>query len=152
MTTLIEILKNETESLRIQYLEMTQNWAKNNFAKMQESKFLYTLNGKYFTNCFGKTKAEDAMINRTASILNKGIEIYLSELKKDAENHYETSILKLATRIEKKGLNVENLKILTSHIGVNIETTLTDGIKNVKAFTIIAEGIIQRPHYRYLIK
>jgi hypothetical protein len=30
--------------------------------------------------------------------------------------------------------------------------TLSDGEKVVKAFTIIAEGTIQRPHYRYLVK
>jgi hypothetical protein len=35
---------------------------------------------------------------------------------------------------------------------VNIDMTLTDGEKTVKAFTIIAEGQIQRPHYRYLVK
>jgi len=35
---------------------------------------------------------------------------------------------------------------------VNIETTLTDGEKMVRAYTIIAEGQVQRPHYRYLIK
>ena len=71
---------------------------------------------------------------------------------KAAEQHYENSIQKLAARIEKKGLNTENLSVLTSHVGVNINTTLTDGIKTVRAFTIIAEGPIQRPHYRYLIK
>lgn len=37
-------------------------------------------------------------------------------------------------------------------LGVNIETTITDGVKKVRAFTIVAEGEIQRPHYRYLIK
>jgi len=58
----------------------------------------------------------------------------------------------LAARIEKKGLNVEKIKTVTSHIGVNLETTLTDGTKTVRAWTIVASGEIQRPHYRYLIK
>ena len=62
------------------------------------------------------------------------------------------SIEKLAKRIEKKGLNQENIRTITSHVGVNIETTLTDGNKTVRAFTIIAQGTIQKPHYRYLIK
>ena len=69
----------------------------------------------------------------------------------NAISHYEDSIAKLAARIEAKGLNVSNLKVKTSHIGVNIETVLTDGSKTVKAFTIIAEGQVQRPHYRYLV-
>jgi hypothetical protein len=49
-------------------------------------------------------------------------------------------------------LIVEKLVVETSHIGVNINTTLTDGEKTVRAFTIIASGEIQRPHYRYLVK
>jgi hypothetical protein len=52
----------------------------------------------------------------------------------------------------KKGLNEENLKVVTSHIGININTTISDGDKTVKAWTIIAEGEIQKPHYRYLVK
>lgn len=68
------------------------------------------------------------------------------------EAHYEQSIEKLAFRIAQKGLNQESLTVTTSHIGVNIETTLTDGIKTVRAFTIIASGEIQKPHYRYLVK
>jgi len=47
---------------------------------------------------------------------------------------------------------LSKLKVQTSHIDVNIDTTLTDGEKTIKAFTILAEGAIQRPHYRYLIK
>jgi hypothetical protein len=73
-------------------------------------------------------------------------------MEKIAIEHYEFSIEKLAERIIKKGLNQDNLKIVTSHIGVNIETTINDGNKTVRAFTIIAEGEIQKPHYRYLVK
>ena len=69
-----------------------------------------------------------------------------------AEQHYQASILKLADRIQKKGLVVDEIKVQTAHVGLNINTTLTDGQKTVRAFTIIAEGEIQRPHYRYLVK
>ena len=65
---------------------------------------------------------------------------------------HESSIEKLAYRIEKKELDQSKLKTKTSHIGVNIETVLTDGEKTVRAWTIIASGMIQRPHYRYLVK
>ena len=44
------------------------------------------------------------------------------------------------------------LKVKTSHIGVNIDTILSDGEKQVREITIVASGEIQRPHYRYLIK
>ena len=42
--------------------------------------------------------------------------------------------------------------VLLKTIGVNIESIITDGTKTVRAWTIVAEGEIQRPHYRYLIK
>ena len=81
-----------------------------------------------------------------------GVENFMLAEEKKAELHYEGSIVKLANRIEKKGLIIEKLVVETSHIGVNINTTLTDGEKTVRAFTIIASGEIQRPHYRYLVK
>lgn len=153
MKNLIEILKKETESLKIQYIEMNEKWAEMSFNSMLNADYLYKhTSGKYFKNRFGSTKAEDAMINRNINIVNSGLLIYMSKIVKDAEFHYESSILKLADRISKKGLNFENLKVKTSHVSVNIETTLTDGCKTVRAFTIIASGEIQRPHYRYLIK
>ena len=153
MTTLIEILKKETESLKIQYLEMTKNWAINNFKMLQSDKrFKLYDSGLYHRQTYGSTKSEYAQIAKIENILNKGIDLFISEKLQDALYHYETSILKLEDRINIKGLNIENLRTLTSHIGVNIETILTDGLKTVKAFTIIAEGEIQRPHYRYLIK
>jgi len=49
-------------------------------------------------------------------------------------------------------LNVDNLQLSTSYLDPNISTKITDGKKTVNAWTIIASGPIQRPHYRYLIK
>ncbi len=85
-------------------------------------------------------------------IVDKGYEDYLKKAMKRAEMHYEDSIIKLASRIEQKGLNIDKLSVKTSHIGVNIDTVLTDGIVSVKTWTIIASGPIQKPHYRYLVK
>jgi hypothetical protein len=75
----------------------------------------------------------------------------MKELKY-AELHYEKSLHKLISRVESKGLNVDNIKIESNSIDVNINLILTDGEKTVKAWTIVAEGPIQRPHYRYLVK
>jgi hypothetical protein len=58
----------------------------------------------------------------------------------------------LAARVEAKELNIESIKVTSGFQNVNFECTITDGIKKVRAFTIIAEGEIVRPHYRYLIK
>lgn len=153
MSQLLEILKKETESLKIQYVNLCKEWALNYFNELLNNNFFYKhSSGKFFKNRFGSNKAEDAKFNKIINILNSGLDIFILNTEKDALAQYENSVLKLAFRINEKNLNIENLKVLTSHIGVNIETTLTDGNKTVKAFTIIASGQIQKPHYRYLIK
>lgn len=151
---LVQLLKKETETLRIQYLAKSEQWAKNNFDSMLKSDFLFLQqpSGKYFSTRWGKTRAEEARIRNTVNTLNKGLDAYVKNTHDLAELHYESSIHKLAARIQRKNLDLNNLTVVTSHIGVNIETTLTDGVQSVRAFTIIAEGEIQRPHYRYLIK
>ena len=174
MQKLIEILKNETHSLKEQYLQMTEKWAAVKYEKCVEmkawkveqwAKFLGV--GTSITN-EGSSRAflsfEKGFYNsRHARVYDKEkraiqavvdltLPEFLAKRKKEAEEHYENSILKLADRIDKKGLNIDALKATTSHINVNIETVLTDGVKTVKAFTIIASGAIQCPHYRYLIK
>lgn len=174
MSNLIEILKKETESLKIQFLKMTADWA-NSFYKVCEerkswneakwcefyglqpemknagtsSQFLGFPRGFYNTKqarVFDKDKKNIRIVTGISA------EKFTEKEMNKAELHYEDSINKLANRIEEKGLNQDNLTAVTSHIDVNINTTLTDGIKTVKAFTIIASGPVQRPHYRYLIK
>jgi hypothetical protein len=156
MKNLIEILKNETSTLKIQFVEFTKEYATKEFNEM--SKLTYSsiieqygyYDAKWNHKCQSKTGLR--IWNKVNKMQYEGIESYVSKLIKDAEMHYEDSIIKLATRIEKKGLNIDSLKCTTSHIGRNIETTLTDGNKVVRAFTIIAEGMVQKPHYRYLVK
>ena len=77
---------------------------------------------------------------------------YIERAFKQAEKHYFNSIDRLAYRIQKKQLNESNLTLKTSYIDQNISTTISDGDKTVRAYTIIACGDVQRPHYRYLVK
>jgi hypothetical protein len=174
MQKLIEILKSETETLRVQYLEKTKEWATNYYNICKERKnwhevewckffgltpeiknpnsnmqFLGYPKGFYNTKKSSELHRYQNEIHRTLTL---GLEKYIEKELKYAEIHYESSIIKLDDRIEKKGLNQDKITVVTSHIGVNINITLTDGEKTVRAFTIIAEGEIQRPHYRYLIK
>ncbi len=148
MTNLIETLKNETETLKVQYLEMTEKWAIKEFENLRQWA------KEYHTGKFGFGEASKKYYRLPYYIVNSNgkVEQHIEKMVQNAIEHYKLSIEKLALRIEKKGLNQSNLKIVTSHIGVNIETTLTDGLKTVRAFTIIAEGMIQKPHYRYLVK
>ena len=174
MKQLIEILRTETESLKNTYFEMTKQWAESYYNLITArkdwkevdwcrhygldptpvnvgttSEFLSFPKG--FFNTSG-SKQYDKDKKELNSLLNIGLDKYKEKELKKAELHYESSLVKLAARIEKKGLNIENMEVVTGRVGVNIEMTLSDGEKNVKAWTIIAEGTIQRPHYRYLVK
>lgn len=148
MKNLIEILKKETETLKIQYIEMTEKWA------VKEFECLRQWTKDYHAGKFGFGEASKKYYRLPYYIQNSSgkVEQHIEKMVKNATEHYELSIAKLAARIEKKGLNQQNLKTVTSHIGVNIETVLTDGKNTVRAFTIIAGGAIQKPHYRYLIR
>ena len=148
MNLLIETLKKETKSLKIQYVEMTKEWA------VREFEILRQWVNDYHKGKFGFGEASKKYGRLPYYIVNSNgkVEQHVEKMEKKAVEHYEVSIEKLAKRIEKKGLNQENIRTITSHVGVNIETTLTDGNKTVRAFTIIAHGTIQKPHYRYLIK
>jgi hypothetical protein len=73
------------------------------------------------------------------------------ELKK-AEKWFDDSIVKLATKINGKGLNLDALQMSSTYVERNLCTTITDGVKKVKAQTIFACGEINRPHFRYLVK
>jgi hypothetical protein len=173
--SLIENLKSQTESLRIQYLEKTRDWADKYFDRMVEKRnwtevkwckyfgltpkianqgiigceFLSFPEGFYST----KESKEYRNLKHEIEYLYKcGKNNYIEKELKQAELKYIYSIEKLAKRITTKNLNQDKLVITTAHIGINIETTFTDGTNIVKAWTIVAEGDIQRPHYRYLVK
>lgn len=149
MNTLTQTLKQKTESLKAQYVEMTKEWAANDFARLRQ------FAADYKAGKFGFNGEESKTYHKLpAYIINPfgNVEQHIQKMVKVANEHYQDSIEKLAVRIQAKGLNQDTLQVVTSHIGVNIETIITDGSKTVTAFTIIAEGQIQRPHYRYLIK
>jgi hypothetical protein len=155
MKKLIEILKRETKSLKKQYIEMTCKWADSNYDRMSSTNESQIISTRGYKNQYGRmehTKASYSFWCSIYSIVVGGKENYIAKQKKEAEQHYEGSIEKLALRIVQKKINITSLKVKTSHIGVNIDTILSDGDISVKAFTIIAGGLVQRPHYRYLIK
>ena len=136
MKALIDILKKETESLKIQYVEMTKEWA------VKEFNYLKKWAADYHKGVHGFDEASKKYYRLPYYIVNSNgtVEQHINKMVASAIEHYEFSIQKLALRIEKKGLNINNLTTVTAHEGVNIETTLTDGVKTVRAITIIATG------------
>ena len=98
---------------------------------------------------------DDYTDEQLENLISNAIQSGVSALRKSLDNakaHYENSIIKLAYRIVDTGLNQNNLQFTNSYVGVNIDTIISDGEKQVKAQTICAWGAIQKPHYRYLVK
>lgn len=164
--SLVQALKKETETMKIEYLNNISVWAVQEFEKAIKINEDYLKQKKYYINSglnelFGGVKEEptkefyqsrDFLLNKGFSMIKIGLKKYVENEVKKAQEHYENSILKLSSKIQSKGLNLDKLEVKSGRVDVNFETTLTDGEKVVRAFTIIAEGEIQKPHYRYLIK
>lgn len=159
MKNLVSILTEETQSLKEQYIQFTEEWATEEFDRLKKwlsdyNEFTSTINFASADRSFRREliKKQSILARIPNSVYKNDVESFVADQVENAKKHYTNSVLKLAARVEKKGLNQEKIKATTSHIGVNIDTTLTDGEKSVRAFTILAVGEINRPHYRYLIK
>jgi hypothetical protein len=156
MTQIEQTLRKETKELKAQFIAKNIEWAKNSFEEYKKSPFIHSLVRKdgsvsYYKKQFGSTRSEDSKINQLVGCLNKGINSFVEKSIKDAEMHYETSLKKLVFRVSSK-LAPGYLRVESASVGVNINIILSDGTKTVRAWTIVAEGEIQRPHYRYLVK
>lgn len=93
--------------------------------------------------------------NEARYAVKVGAKCFIEVAEMKAVIHYETSIDKLVERLAKKGINTihgDGVKIEKGWVGVNLELTIIAGSTRVKAWTIVAEGEVQRPHYRYLVK
>ena len=170
METLKNILLAQTAEFKAAFMAKTEAYAEREFNRQSAiSKWTTTEWCKYFgltaevsangyinfPRGFHNTKDAKTYLNLCAKAYETtrhGIEAFVAKSLKNAENHYNDSIEKLAFRVESKELNTESIQVISGFQGVNFECTITDGIKKVRAFTIIAEGEIVRPHYRYLIK
>lgn len=174
MKTLVERLTEQTQPLKEKYIEMTKEWAQKDFARMLEQRVWTneqwakrfnvelvdsypgkTYSKKVFPRGFYNTARGGDMIrlrDKISVAARMGEDAFIAKAEKNAISHYHGSIQKLAYRIEAKGLNTNNLKLQSTYLGVNFETIITDGSLTVRAWTIIASGPIQRPHYRYLVK
>lgn len=143
---LVERLTEQTQELKTTYIQKTIEWS------IEEYKRLKDFANDYQTNYDVSKEKKYYSLPACVVNMNGKVEDYTEIQVKNAKEHYLNSIKKLAFRIEKKGLNENNLKMSTSYLDPNISTIITDGEKTVSAFTIIASGMIQRPHYRYLVK
>ena len=174
METLKNALLNQTADFKATFIEKSIAFAEKEFARAEiiakwskedwckyfglEPRILQNPTGPSwidFPNNFHNTKDAKTYLNLCAKYITAargGSAAFIEKAIKSAEAHYTSSIEKLAFRITEKGLNIDSIKVSSGWVGINFECEITDGNKKVRAFTIIAEGEIQKPHYRYLIK
>jgi hypothetical protein len=174
MKNLVNILEEKTQSFKKTYLELTKEWAAKYFDIIIERKDWKDLdwckhlgltpgysrfdreqkNLGFPDGFYNKKEAKtyDRLKTEVYKLSSLGKEAYIAKELVNAERSFQSSLEKLAFRIQKKELNEKNLEVTSLHKNVNLEVTITDGEKTVRAFTIIASGPIQRPHYRYLVK
>lgn len=157
-TNLVKSLKEQTTEFKAEYLKKTEQWAWDDFCRMDRIKESDVIEerGAVWQGKKIHTKASYAYWNNIKSILAQGSKAYTEKKVQSAQLHYDHSIGKLAHRIIKKGLDFTNISIKTDYARFgkdgSLETIITDGKRTVRAWTILAWGPIKAPHYRYLIR
>lgn len=177
---LILELKHHTQDLKESYLELTEKYAREKFASCEA---IYPLTYQEKLEKFGVwNKKPNYELPRIADQFGRkvyqmkdvfeisewgtkqineanqivgcwGLEEFLRREIKDATEHYNSSIDKLASRLKSKGINEETEFVVKSgRVGMNFECIINHDNQTTKAWTIIASGPVQRPHYRYLVK
>lgn len=163
MATIKDKLTVELEAFKAAYIERVKAWT---IESVERSKRIrkayfdatneYKVTSKLLTEEEKKEKRSNIIKLQneynTLKFNDDCLNYILPKNLKAAEIHFTNTLDKLVERIKGKGLNEEKVEVVTAFVGVNLELTLSDSIKTVRAFTIIASGEIQKPHYRYLIK
>jgi hypothetical protein len=170
----IAALTEKTQDLKTKFIQQTRKHARFVFDKAVEKskwseekwydaygvkwevkeqygkKYISPAPGEYNGKEIYKMRNAKESINR---LVNDGYEKHEAKEVMGAERHYTDSIEKLAARLHDKGItDASDFTIKTGWVGVNLEITIEHGEQITRAWTIVAEGIIQRPHYRYLVK
>ena len=169
MKTLEQELREQTADLKTLYFEKTKEYAR---TKYEYSQKIMTRSTEDWCKYFGieprivcnraefpvnfhntaNAKKRYTITNEARNIYYMGIDKFAGNELMKAELHYESSLAKLVNRLIDKGLTDTNFTIVEKSIGVNFELVIEHNGKRTRCWTIIAEGEIQRPHYRYLIK
>ncbi len=158
--TLVDELREATQDLKKDYIEKTKASAKRMYDYAVENYPAVEKKSREASKEYGASMGWGARekwntlrkeADRLKAISSRTFEAYLKSELDYAEIHYESSLVKLATRLVQKGISTD-YKITSGYVGVNFEVNITHANGKVKAWTIIAEGAIVRAHYRYLVK
>jgi len=152
---LVKVLAEATVEMLEIYIEQTAKWAvkkvAQNIARLEK-----------YHNWFKDIPMKDRKYTREYYTERKWVhsaqgyffshDEFLSRAIDGACEHYRGSLVKLAIRAIGKGLNQDKCSVKYGRVDVNITCTITDGTQKVNAFTVMASGPIQCPHYRFLVK
>lgn len=167
-----EILIEQTKDLKTTYLEWTEKWAGEQVVRNIERRYAFNeLNRSekaWSMQRRRKYEKEGLWTKETAREYDRfyqeqkffyespayffNHDEFLVKALQQAEDHYFSGIAKISQRLVYKNMTPKETKILYGRVKVNIELTFVNDKSMVKAWTIIASGPIQRPHYRYLVK
>ena len=164
-------LKDSTASYKKDFIEQVALWAKQEFKKLEELTTsdditLYKKFGVSYDLWQGGAIVDPKEYHRkniytmreklaqSRKIVKAGYEEFEQKEILKGIAQFESAIEKLASRIVKKGINLDGGYCRSVRMDENLEITFLDkeGHTAVRAFTIIAWGSVQRPHYRYLVK
>lgn len=163
MEALQQQIEKELKQFKAAFIEKTVEWAAIEFERLSavtEQDIIdgrgyrdYSFKSKYPDGVMRHTKASFAYWGKIYNIQYKGKDSFVSNMKANAELHFEASISRVVSVAEKKGLDVSISRVVDVRFEAgNLGFIVTDGNKRITAQTIVAWGEIQRPHYRYIIK
>lgn len=167
---LITELRNNTQELKADYFVKCQEAADRMFKynvgmldsrKKELDEVIETIRSKRsMANGFGTKEYWDLYAKQrhiteqyelSLKLKQGGFEKFLKSEMEYAEAHYESSLIKLASRLAAKGVEGD-MEITSGRVGHNFEVNIKHSKGVTRAWTIIAEGPIVRAHYRYLVK
>lgn len=146
-------LKKQTTELKEAYIAKTKAYREGEFDRLVNKYGKYTYEdyvAKFPGGKYGISKEGESLREKVRSMKAEGKEKYTKAYMKLAEMHYNQSLEKLGYKITEAGFDTTKVRLSSSSVGVNFSTEVTDGNKYMRAYTIIAEGPINAPHYRYL--
>ena len=153
-------MKN-SQMLLIFYVEKNKEWYRKEYLSLEKiteqdikESFGYVTKWKG-ENVLSHTNKSFNKWNNIRRIVNGGIEKHIEKGEKDAILKYNYATERVCLKINEKGLDLNNIKVVSDKINIdngNLNMTFTDGKITINCFTILAWGEVNAPHYRYLIK
>lgn len=157
--TLLESVISQTEEFKTQYLKKYEEAVRREFNRINEK---YEIN-----SCFKQVQEETGVRNiyhsrkeylRAQDIRDilfdfqyGRIEVRIAKEMETAKRNFHGKQKMLAERLGRKGFT-SDAQINVWFSNPNLEGSVTEQDFRANFYTIVAEGPIQRPHFRFLVK